>query len=90
VFMTGEGVTTPTHVTGSVTSAPYPVPLLPISALVAGQPAQVTWDSEAPGAVAGVLQVNLVIPNATPVGAQSIVISVGTNQTQSNVTVSVK
>ena len=94
VFMTGEGLTTPTHVTGrvnNVTSASQlPVPLLPVSALVGGLPALVTWASEAPGDVSGVMQVNVQIPATAASGAQSITISVGTYSTQGGVTVAVQ
>jgi uncharacterized protein (TIGR03437 family) len=98
VFMTGEGTTSPTHVTGkvnNVTSASQlPVPLLPVSALVGGQPALVTFAAEAPGLVSGVMQVNIQIPatlvtNGQPT-AESIVISVGTSATPNGVTVTVQ
>lgn len=94
VFMTGEGVTTPTAVTGKVNNvtnpSQLPVPLLPVSAMVGGQPAQVVFAAEAPGTVSGVLQVNLVIPSNVPSGANSIVISIGTTPSQSGVTVTVQ
>jgi len=97
VFMTGEGITTPTHVTGKVTTlntsgvgSLTPVPLLLVSATVGGQPALVTFAGEAPGLVAGVLQVNVQIPTTVSSGSIQIVISVGTNTTQSGVTVTVQ
>jgi len=95
LYMTGEGQTSPAGVTGSVTQAtttpPYtPQPLLPVAALVAGQPATVTFAGEAPGIVAGVLQVNVVIPPGTPSGAQSVSISIGGRSAQNGVTVSVQ
>lgn len=97
VFMTGEGKTTPTAVTGKVTCSggcsslsQIPVPLLSVSALVGGQPAQVVFAGEAPGLVSGVMQVNLVIPATASSGAVPIVISVGTASSQSGVTVQVQ
>ncbi|HKE25856.1 MAG TPA: hypothetical protein VKB88_26040 [Bryobacteraceae bacterium] len=95
VFMTGEGKTTPTAVTGKVNNvsnpSQLPIPLIqPVSATVGAQPAQVVFAAGAPGAVAGVLQVNLVIPSTAGSGAQPIVISVGTSPSQAGVTVSVQ
>jgi uncharacterized protein (TIGR03437 family) len=97
VFMTGEGQTSPPGITGSVTCKSgcntlqqIPVPLLPVTALVSNQPAMVTFAGEAPGLVAGVLQVNLVIPPNTPSGAVPLIISVGGVQSQAGVTLSVK
>jgi uncharacterized protein (TIGR03437 family) len=94
VFMTGEGKTTPTAQTGKVNNvtnaSQLPVPLLPVTASVGGQPAQVLFAAEAPGLVSGVMQVNLVIPQAASSGAQSIVINVGTTPSQTGVTVAVQ
>jgi uncharacterized protein (TIGR03437 family) len=63
VFMTGEGVTVPPGTDGLVTSASNPpVPILPVAVNVGTGPATtLTWN-EAPGQVAGVLQVNVTLP----------------------------
>jgi uncharacterized protein (TIGR03437 family) len=95
VYLTGEGETSPSGVTGKVTtvaSAPplTPAPLLPVSVTIGGQPAQWTFAGEAPSLVSGVLQVNVVVPTNIAPGDQSIVVSVGGNQSQQGVTVSVK
>jgi uncharacterized protein (TIGR03437 family) len=95
VYLTGEGETSPFGVTGKVTtvaSAPplTPSPLLPVSVTIGGQPAQWTFAGEAPSLVSGVLQVNVVVPTNIAPGDQSIVVSVGGNQSQQGVTVSVK
>jgi uncharacterized protein (TIGR03437 family) len=97
VFMTGEGQTTPAGVTGSVTCSSgcattdqIPKPLLPVAASVNGQPATVAFYGEAPGLVAGVMQVNVTIPPYTRAGAASLSITVGSNSTQSGITVAVK
>ena len=95
VYLTGEGETSPSGVTGKVTtvaSAPplTPAPLLPVSVTIGGQPAQWTFAGEAPSLVSGVLQVNVVVPTNIAPGDQSIVVTVGGNQSQQGVTVSVK
>ncbi len=95
VYLTGEGETSPSGVTGKVTtvaSAPplTPAPLLPVSVTIGGQPAQWNFAGEAPSLVSGVLQVNVVVPANIAPGDQSIVVTVGGNQSQPGVTVSVK
>jgi uncharacterized protein (TIGR03437 family) len=97
VFMTGEGQLSPPGVTGSVTCAAgcatvkqIPVPLLPVAALIGGQPATISFYGEAPGDVSGVMQVDVTIPPGTPSGAASLVISVGGNSSPSGVTISVQ
>lgn len=97
VFMTGEGQITPAGVTGSVTcssgcatTSQIPKPLLPVTASINGQTATVAFYGEAPGLVSGVMQVNVTIPPNTPSGAASLSITVGSNSTQSGITVAVK
>jgi uncharacterized protein (TIGR03437 family) len=97
IFMTGEGQTSPLGVTGSVTCRDgcntlqqIPVPQQPVTAVVGNQPATVTFYGEAPGLVAGVLQVNLIIPPNTPPGAIPLAISVGGTQSQTGVTLSIR
>jgi uncharacterized protein (TIGR03437 family) len=97
LFMTGEGALSPAAVTGSVTCsagcatlAQIPVPVQKVAATINGQPATITFFGEASGDVSGVLQVDLIIPPNTPSGAVPIVISIGGNNSQSGVTVSVQ
>ena len=94
IFMTGEGLTTPAQASGTVTPANLsgvgpitPVPQLVVSVLIGNQPAQVIWDGEAPGLVAGVLQVDAVVPATVASGANSITVQIGKQISQSNVTV---
>ncbi len=97
IYMTGEGLTTPAQATGTVTTANLsgvgpvtPAPQLAVSALIGGQPAQVEFAGEAPLFVAGVLQVNAVIPATASSGANSITVQIGKVISQSGVTVWVK
>ncbi len=94
VFMTGEGTTSPGEATGAVTAVNLtgvgpltPAPQLPVSVLIGGQPAQTTWVGEAPGCVAGVLQVNAAVPASVGAGAVSITVRVGNVVSQGGVTV---
>jgi uncharacterized protein (TIGR03437 family) len=97
IFMTGEGQTSPAGVTGSVTcfsgcaaDNSIPGPVAKVSATVNGQAASVAFAGEAPGLVAGVAQVNVVIPANTPSGPATLSISVGATLTQAEVTIAVK
>jgi len=98
IFMTGEGQTSPAGVTGQVNCpagqacsiSQLPVPLLQVTATVGGVAAKVTFAGEAPGDASGVLQVDVVVPAGLTPGPQPIVVSVGTNSTQTGVTVQTK
>jgi uncharacterized protein (TIGR03437 family) len=96
VYLTGEGQTNPQPVTGKITTVTLPppqvtpAPVQPISVLIGGQPANYTYAGEAPGMVAGVMQLNVQIPANTPSGALSIQVSIGDNISQTGITVSVQ
>lgn len=89
VFGTGEGLTNPQLTTGSITSGMHNT-ALPVTATVGGRPAVAQFAGSAPGEVAGILQVNVVIPSDAPSGSDALVITVGTASTQTGVTVSVQ
>jgi uncharacterized protein (TIGR03437 family) len=96
VFMTGEGQTSPQGLTGAITAATLPppqvtpAPLLSVGVLINGQPALYTYAGEAPGLVAGVMQLNVQIPSNAPSGNLPIAVSIGGNTSQNSVTVSVR
>jgi uncharacterized protein (TIGR03437 family) len=91
LFGTGFGPTTPVVPDGSIYSAPLPKLSLPITATIGGQPATVQYAGPAPGLVAGVMQVNVVIPPGAGTGAVPVQLWVGgAYATQANVTVSLK
>jgi uncharacterized protein (TIGR03437 family) len=92
VFVTGEGQTSPAGVSGQITrvsAAPplTPVPILDVSVTIGGRTAPVAFYGEAPGAVAGLMQVNAQVPSAVPSGAVPILVTVGPNTSQPGVTV---
>jgi uncharacterized protein (TIGR03437 family) len=70
--------------------ADLPRPLLPVAVLIDGQPATITYAGSAPGYVAGLMQINAVVPPTANSGNVSIVISVGSNQSQAGVTVTLR
>jgi uncharacterized protein (TIGR03437 family) len=96
VYLTGEGQTSPPSVTGAITTATLPAPqvtpapLLAVGVTVNGQPALYVYAGEAPGLVAGMMQINVQIPVNAPSGDLPILVSVGGNASQSNVTASVR
>jgi uncharacterized protein (TIGR03437 family) len=92
VYMTGEGVTSPQAITGGVAplnGSGLNSPVLAVTATVGGLPATVLYAGSAPGFVYGAMQVNVQIP-AGLTGVQPVVISIGGNPTQSQVTVQVQ
>ena len=96
VFMTGEGQTNPQGITGKITTVTLPppqvtpAPVQSIQVSINGQPALYTYAGEAPGMVAGVMQLNVQIPSTVHSGNLSITVSVGGNISQSGITVSVQ
>ena len=88
--MTGEGVTSPAGVDGAITPNATTAPVLPIAVKIGGQPATVVFDGEAPGIVAGVLQVNVLVPTTVTSGPNTLVVTIGNNSSQSGLTVAVQ
>ena len=78
IFATGEGQDSPGNVTGEITPLGGNTTVLPVTVTVGGLGAQVIYHGSAPGEVAGVLQVNAVVPQATEPGpAVPIMVKVG-------------
>jgi uncharacterized protein (TIGR03437 family) len=95
LYVTGEGQTVPSGVNGRVTTVSStppltPVPQLPVSVSIDGQPAPVSFAGEAPGLVSGVMQINVQIPATVRAGNVPIQVSVGTSTSPPVVTVAVK
>ena len=95
IYATGEGVTRPQPATGAVTSATgtsFPAPVNNVSVKIGG--ASVTtfnYIGEAPGLVAGVLQINAVIPQGIGSGPQTVELNIGgASNNQQTITVAVQ
>ncbi|MFN0170569.1 MAG: BACON domain-containing protein [Bryobacteraceae bacterium] len=80
LYCTGEGQTNPSGVDGGVNSrAPFPAPIQEVRAFIGGVEAPVRYAGAAPTFVAGVMQVNVQVPQGvTPGSAVPITIRVGT------------
>ncbi len=95
-YLTGEGQTNPGGVDGETTPLPPakpPVPLAGIAVFLNGQQAQVPYAAEAPGLVAGIMQVDAQIPlnvvqnpSTSPIAVPLLMI-VGPAFTQTGITV---
>lgn len=90
IYATGEGQTVPAGVTGSVTQSDSTPPVLPVVVTIGGVQATVEYAGEAPAEVAGLLQVNAIVPPSVTPGSQvPVTITVGGVVSQSGVTIAV-
>jgi uncharacterized protein (TIGR03437 family) len=90
LYMTGAGQTNPAGTDGQINAAPLPVPIGTVKVTIGGQNANVNFAGGAPGAVAGVFQVNAQIPSGITVGGTvPVVVQVGTSNSQPGVTIAV-
>ena len=81
----------PPGVDGQITGTVLAQPVLPISVQMGGVDAKVLYAGAAPGLIAGVLQVNAVIPQGAPTGvAVPIVLAVGQIASPPGVTVAIR
>jgi uncharacterized protein (TIGR03437 family) len=84
-----RGLTQPPSSDGKPATAPYPLPILPVTLTVGGYPAQILFAGEAPG-YAGLLQINARLPGGfAPTGNVPVVLSVGAASSQPGVTIAV-
>jgi uncharacterized protein (TIGR03437 family) len=90
LYITGAGQTNPAGTDGLINAAPLPVPVGAVSVTIGGQNANVNFAGGAPGAVAGVFQVNAQITSGITAGsAVPVVVQVGTSNSQPGVTIAV-
>ncbi len=91
IYATGAGLTTPASTDGAVTTAPYPKPNLAVSVTIDGLPAQVLYAGAAPGLVAGVLQIDAVVPaDAYAADYDQVVVTIGDYTSPSAIMMTVK
>jgi uncharacterized protein (TIGR03437 family) len=83
-YATGEGQTTPAGVDGKLNGSVLPSPNLAVTATVGGLAATVQYKGGVYGVVAGLIQVNILIPaGVTPGGYVPVVLTVGNTSTVS-------
>lgn len=90
MYGTGEGQTDPAGVDGRLALLTLPKPLLPVSVTIGGIAAEVLYAGATPEQVAGLFQINAVVPFGAPSGALDVVVSVGGARSRSGLTVAVK
>lgn len=91
IFATGEGSVAPTGITGEVTGADIKLPVLPVTVSIGGLAATVSYAGSAPDAVAGLFQVNAMVPaGVVPGPAVPVALTVGGTASQTGVTIAVK
>jgi uncharacterized protein (TIGR03437 family) len=90
LYITGAGQTSPAGTDGLINAGPGPVPIGAVKVTIGGQTASSNFGGGAPGAVAGVIQVNAQIPSGITVGgAVPVVVQVGASNSQPGVTLAV-
>jgi uncharacterized protein (TIGR03437 family) len=91
LYATGGGQTNPVGSDGKVGVAPLPAPVQNVRVTIGGVDASVQYAGGAQGLVAGVMQVNVVVPpQITPAAAVPIVLSVGGATSPGGVTIGVR
>ena len=91
LYATGEGQTSSAGVDGQPAAAPLPKPLLPVDVTIDEKHADVIYDGGAPGAVPGLMQINVRIPSDTQAGnAIPISVQIGSASSQAGVTIAVE
>jgi uncharacterized protein (TIGR03437 family) len=90
VYVTGEGQTDPPGNDGRIIMTDIRRPVLPVTARIGGQPAEVMYAGSAPMQVSGMTQVNIRIPDNVTPGVVPLEIQVGQAVSQSSVTIAVR
>jgi uncharacterized protein (TIGR03118 family) len=89
LFATGEGPEYPPGEDGVVNDRILRTPQLPVSLTIGGQTARVLYAGSAIGGVQGVMQIEALIPSGLT-GTVPVALTVGTANSQANVTINVK
>ncbi len=90
LFATGEGQTSPPGIDGLLATVPAPAPVAAVSVTIDGINATVVYYGGALGQVAGMMRVDVQIPDGTMSGAQPVILQVGAAQSQPGITVAVQ
>ncbi len=90
IFLTGEGATKPSGFTGELTQLNTKGSSQAVSVQIGGVDARVVSATTAPEAIAGLFQVNALIPAGAPSGRVPVLVRIGNATSQSAATVSVQ
>jgi uncharacterized protein (TIGR03437 family) len=89
LYATGEGATSPAGVDGRVGAEPLPKPLAQVAVFIGGAQAEVQYAGGTPKVIAGVMQINAVVPGRV-FGTLPLLVTVGGVPSQSGVTIAVR
>ena len=90
LYATGEGVTSPPGIDGTLVGSMLTQPLANVSVTISGQRADVLYAGGSPGSVEGLLQVDVRIPAGTPLGNAPVTMQIGAATTPSGGTIAVQ
>jgi uncharacterized protein (TIGR03437 family) len=90
LYFTGGGQTNPAGVDGALTGPTPPTPVLPVSARIGGQTADVVSTSGIEGVVEGVFEVKVRVPAGATGDALALELTVGANTSLSSATLAVR
>ena len=92
IYGTGDGQTLPAGVDGIIVGsvADLRYTLLPVTASIGGQNANVSYTGSAGGQVAGMFQANVDVPTALTPGSVPVSLTIGTSTSQAGVTIAVQ
>ncbi len=91
IFATGGGATTPASQDGVIAASPFPSFVLPISVTIDGRPATVKYAGPAPGQVAGMMQIDVIVPQAAFAASyDQVILTVGNFVSPTGVTITVQ
>jgi len=77
LYATGEGQTDPPGTDGTIIGEFVRVPVAAVSLTIGGAPATVVYAGSAPGDVAGVMEIEAIVPQNSTTGAAQVVLTVG-------------
>lgn len=89
-FVTGLGLTAPVIPDGSLTATPLPQLRAPVRVQVGGAAADVLYSGPAPGQIAGLMQINIRVPQSIATGLVPLLVIAGGNPSQPGVTLAVQ
>jgi trimeric autotransporter adhesin len=94
LYCTGTGTTNPASVDGALARTTPPFPTIvaqPVSVKVGGIDATILYAGPAPGLIAGLTQIDILIPSGVPTAsAVPVVVTIGGVSSQANLTLAVQ
>jgi uncharacterized protein (TIGR03437 family) len=90
LYATGEGQTDPGGVDGKLALQALPKPMQSVRVSIGGQQAEILYAGAAPSMVAGVMQINVKVPEGSATGSVPVRVTVGSVESPATVTMVVR